>query len=285
MGEATFPVTGGSKKSTRLVPPHEKKAMQELFHAVWTGFDSTYATKYDEAEEPSASTMKRSRSPEPSTSASAPMKRPCAAELPVLLLPLTAAVGKERAVAQRPVFMLLASAMTGVKFGSDALEKDWNSYDFDEDFERGGEVELANIVGAFLYPKTLRSDVLDMFYSSSQQTSDALFDSLADILFDCGSPAVYIIISAIYCYWRFESELLHPDFQRQCVRTRARTLVHASALSFWRGDEIRGGLLEIARKWKADADTPSTKKAIKGVFDKMTVQIEAVAVAKAQKPV
>jgi len=183
-----------------------------------------------------------------------------AAEAPVLL-PL----------ARRPVFMLLVAAMTGVKFDSDADEKDWNFYDFDVDFERGGEVELANVVGAFLKPRTLRSDVLDRFYSATQQTSDALFDAFADLCLDSVSPAVNAIISAIYCYWQFESEHLHPEFHRQ--------------LSLWRGDEIRGGLLEIARKWKADADTPSTKKAIKGVFDKMTVQIEAVAVAKAQKPV
>ena len=191
-GEATFTLTGGSVKSTRRVPPHEKRAMQELQRAVWAGFDSTYATKYDKAEEPSASAMKRSRSPEPSTEeTSAAMKSPRAAEAPVLLLPL----------ARRPVFMLLASAMTGVKFGSDADEKDWNMYDFHEDFERGGEVELANVVGAFLHPKTLRSDVLDMFYSATQQTSDALFDSLADLFFDSVSPAVNTIISAIYCYW------------------------------------------------------------------------------------
>ena len=262
---------GGSVFSTRQVSPQEKRAMRELYEGVWAGFDSTYATKYDKAEEPSASAMKRSRSPEPSTSASAPMKRPRAAEAPVLLLPLAAAAGKEEAVAQRPVFMLLASAMTGVKFGSDADEKDWNSYDFDVDFERGGEVELANVVGAFLHPRVLRSDVLDRFYSATQQTSDALFDSLADLLFDSVSPAVNTIISAIYCYWRFESELLHPDFQRQ--------------LSLWRGDEIRGGLLEIARKWKAGADEMSTKKAIASVFEKMTVQIEAVATAKAHKSV
>ena len=183
-----------------------------------------------------------------------------AAEAPVLL-PL----------ARRPVFMLLAAAMTGVKFDSDADEKDWNFYDFDVDFERGGEVELANVVGAFLHARTLRSDVLDRFYSATQQTSDALFESLADVFFDLISPAVNAIISAIYCYWRFESELLHPDFQRQ--------------LSLWRGDEIRGGLLEIARKWKAGADAMSTKKAIASVFEKMTVQIEAVAAAKAHKSV
>ena len=275
IGEATFALTGGSVHSTRRVPPHEKRAMQELQRAVWAGFDSTYATKYDKAEEPSASAMKRSRSPEPSTSASAPMKRPRAAEAPVLLLPLAAAAEKEEAVARRPVFMLLASAMTGVKFGSDADEKDWNMYDFDEDFERGGEVELANVVGAFLHPRILRSDVLDRFYSATQQTSDALFESYADVLHcpaaGAGICAVNAIISAIYCYWRFESELLHPDFQRQ--------------LSLWRGDEIRGGLLEIARKWKAGADAMSTKKAIASVFEKMTVQIEAVAAAKAQKSV
>ena len=174
-------------------------------------------------------------------------------------------------LARRPVFMLLAAAMTGVKFDSDADEKDWNFYDFDVDFERGGEVELANVVGAFLHARTLRSDVLDRFYSATQQTSDALFESLADVFFDSISPAVNAIISAIYCYWRFESELLHPDFQRQ--------------LSLWRGDEIRGGLLEIARKWKAGTDAMSTKKAIASVFEKMTVQIEAVAAAKAQKSV
>ena len=193
-----------------------------------------------------------------------------AAEAPVLL-PL----------ARRPVFMLLVAAMTGAKFGSDADEKDWNMYDFDEDFERGGEVELANVVGAFLHPRTLRSDVLDRFYSATQQTSDALFDSLADLLFDSMSPAVNIIISAIYCYWRFERELLHPGFQRQ--------------LSLWQGDEIRGGLLEIARKWndRRGGRTAAgsvhytcisldTKQAIAGVFEKMTVQIEAANAAKAQ---
>lgn len=154
--------------------------------------------------------------------------------------------------------------MNGVKFASDALKNDWNSYDFDQDFERGGEVELANIVGAFLYPKTLRSDVLDMFYSSTQQTSDALFDAFADLCLDSVSPAVNAIISAIYCYWQFESEHLHPEFHRQ--------------LSLWRGDEIRGGLLDIAKKWQEGADAMSTKKAIAGVFDKMTVQIQAVVV-------
>ena len=183
-----------------------------------------------------------------------------AAEAPVLL-PL----------ARRPVFMLLVAAMTGVKFDSDADEKDWNFYDFDVDFERGSEVELANVVGVFLHARTLRSDVLDRFYSATQQTSDALFESLADVFFDSISPAVNAIISAIYCYWRFESELLHPDFQRQ--------------LSLWRVDEIRGGLLEIARKWKAGADAMSTKKAIASVFEKMTVQIEAVVAAKAYKSV
>ena len=236
IGEATFALTGGSVKSTRRVPPHEKRAMQELHRAAWAGFDSNYATKYDKAEE-----------------------RPRAAEAPVLLLPLAAAAGKEEAVARRPVFMLLASAMTGVKFGSDADEKDWNMYDFDEDFERGGEVELANVVGAFLHTRTLRSDVLDRFYLATQQTSDALFDSFQYLAGMSISPAVNATISAIYCYWRFESELLHPDFQRQ--------------LSLWRGDEIRGGLLEIISKWKQGADETSQKEALADIFEKMGREI------------
>ena len=53
----------------------------------------------------------------------------------------------------RPVFNLLLDAMTGVGFSSKADEDRWNDYDPAVDFERGGEVGLADVVGSFLHTK------------------------------------------------------------------------------------------------------------------------------------
>jgi len=59
----------------------------------------------------------------------------------------------------RPVFNLLFDAMTGVGFSSNADKDRWNDYDPTVDFERGGEVGLADVVGSFLLTRCQSSFV------------------------------------------------------------------------------------------------------------------------------
>jgi hypothetical protein len=70
----------------------------------------------------------------------------------------------------RPIFNMRLDAMSHVAFASPEDEQDWARYDPQEDFECGGEVELARVIGEYL-TRGLRSRVWDEFFLAIQGQS------------------------------------------------------------------------------------------------------------------
>ena len=69
------------------------------------------------------------------------------------------------------------------------------------------------------------SGVLDEFNMATKNTSDELYASFHKL----ASLGAYHEISAIYCYWRVEREILHPDYKTQVrVRVRVRICLRVS---------------------------------------------------------
>ena len=120
-------------------------------------------------------------------------------------------------------------AKSHVAFASPEDEQDWAQYNPQEDFERGGDVELARVIGQYL-TRGLRSQVWDEFFFASQGQA-RLYEHFRALRERPYSAATAISMSAIYVYWRVEQELLDPTLRKHLDR--------------WQGDEIRGYLEEI----------------------------------------
>ena len=163
----------------------------------------------------------------------------------------------------RPVFNLLLDAMNGVRISNEAQRMEWASYDPPVDFERGGEVELACVIGFYFHSRSLQSENIDAFFhtANAQAALNPLLGHVESLAEQPASAGVAASLAAIYCYWRIECELAaHPFTEAQ--------------LSRWQSADIRGRLMEILDTWRQPgAHDESQKSAIRLLLEQMTREI------------
>ena len=118
----------------------------------------------------------------------------------------------------RPMFLVLLDAMHNVQFSepANAEREEWATFDPQELFTPGGEdVHLAQFIGGYLHSNILQSPTLNEFSGALPQSADALSEHFQRLLTVPRSTAVAGSMSAIYCFWRIQQELLHPMYTAQ----------------------------------------------------------------------
>ena len=118
----------------------------------------------------------------------------------------------------RPMFLVLLDAMHNVQFSepANAEREEWATFDPQEFFVHGGaDLHLAQFIGGYLHSNILQSPTLNIFFGALPQSADALSEHFQRLLTVPRSAAVAGSMSAIYCFWRIQQELLHPMYTAQ----------------------------------------------------------------------
>jgi hypothetical protein len=115
----------------------------------------------------------------------------------------------------RPMFLVLFDAMHNVQFSdrADAERDEWAAFEPQHFYCQGGaDVQLAQIIGGYLHSNILQSLTLRDFFGALLQSSDVLSEQFQRLLTVPRSAAVAGVMSAFYCFWRIQQELLHPMY-------------------------------------------------------------------------
>jgi hypothetical protein len=118
----------------------------------------------------------------------------------------------------RPMFLVLLDVMHNVQFSDRAIaeREEWVAFDPQQFYREGGaDVQLAQVIGGYLHSNILQSPKLHEFFGALGQSSDALSEQFQRLLTLPRSAAVVGVMSAIYCFWRIQQELLHPMYAKQ----------------------------------------------------------------------
>jgi hypothetical protein len=163
-------------------------------------------------------------------------------------------------LSHRPIFDMLLDAMARVHFRDQKDQEEWNNYDPDIDFEVGGEVELARVIGEYVIAGGLQSRVWDEFFDATHGHG-RLYEHFRALRERPCSAATAISMSAIYIYWRVERELL-------CSSSLWRLL------NRWQGDDIRGRLENISEALRQGSKgEEAVKQDLKAFFEQVHREI------------
>jgi hypothetical protein len=108
--------------------------------------------------------------------------------------------------------------MHNVQFSdcANAERQEWADFDPQQFYYQGGaDVQLAQTIGGYLHSNILQSPTLHEFSGALRQSSDALSEQFQLLLTMPRSAAVVGSMSAIYCFWRIQQELLHMMYAEQ----------------------------------------------------------------------
>ena len=163
----------------------------------------------------------------------------------------------------RPMFLVLLDAMHNVQFSepANAERVEWATFDPQEFFAQGGaDLHLAQFIGGYLHSNILQSPTLNIFFGALPQSADALSEHFQRLLTVPRSAAVAGSMSAIYCFWRIQKELLHP--------------MYAEQLASWYS--VKEALLEILTELQQGAPEDEICSGIQGLYDMMNRKVRGL---------
>jgi hypothetical protein len=108
-----------------------------------------------------------------------------------------------------------------------------------------------------LHSNILQSPTLREFFGALRQSSDALSEQFQRLLTLPRSAAVAGVMSAIYCFWRIQQELLHP--------------MYAAQLASWYS--VKEALLEILTELQQGAPEDQICTGLQGLYDMMNRKV------------
>jgi hypothetical protein len=155
---------------------------------------------------------------------------------------------------------VLLDAMHNVQFSerANAEREEWATFDPQEFFvQRGADLHLAQLIGKYLHSNILQSPTLTEFFGALRQSSDALSEQFQRLLTVPNTAAVAGSMSAIYCFWRIQQELLHPMYTAQ--------------LASWYS--VQESLLEILTELQQGAPEDQICSGLQGLFDMMNRKV------------
>ena len=158
------------------------------------------------------------------------------------------------------MFLVLLDVMHNVQFSEpvNAEREAWAAFDPQEFFTQGGaDVHLAQLIGGYLHSNILQSPTLREFFGALPQYSDALSEQFQRLLTVPRCAAVAGSMSAIYCFWRIQQELLHPMYSKQ--------------LASW--SEVQDALLQILTKLQQGAPEDEICSGLQGLYDMMNRKV------------